>query len=374
MTRPKNTLRPLKSLKLADWPDEDQSLWAALVRTGDIFEDQGKAAHWSQSYQDNVVQSYGRWLQFLSLNHPEELSLPAQHRIRPETVRDYIEQLRTEVSSETVRIYVSRLFELAKVITRQLEPGISPSEHWDWLDQLQKDLKARAKTKNKRPRMVDAERLYQLGHTLMAKAEVAFLNSDRSVPSKNEALNYRDGLMIALLAARPIRRKNMAQIEIGEHLTRHGDLYHLAFEAEDVKNRHDLAFAVPNDLTPYIDTYLETYRPAFGGSDTHAGLWASVKGGPLCGKAIYDVTKRHTERAFGKSVNPHLFRDCAATTIAINASSQVLIAKDVLAHSDFETTEKYYIQAQSLEASRQYQSIVLALRQESSNTSHHKRS
>jgi hypothetical protein len=44
-----------------------------------------------------------------------------------------------------------------------------------------------------------------------------------------------------------------------------------------------------------------------------------VKGIALTGNAIYDAIIRHTAAHFGKSVNPHLFRDGAATFWALEA-------------------------------------------------------
>jgi hypothetical protein len=39
----------------------------------------------------------------------------------------------------------------------------------------------------------------------------------------DDAVRYRDGFMIALLAFIPIRPKNLAALEIGRHLVREGD-------------------------------------------------------------------------------------------------------------------------------------------------------
>ena len=61
-------------------------------------------------------------------------------------------------------------------------------------------------------------------------------------------------------------------------------------------------------------------------------------------------------------INPHLFRDCAATTIAIEDPPHVRIASQLLGHRTFSTTEKYYNQARGLEASRIMQNHVLSLR------------
>ena len=75
---------------------------------------------------------------------------------------------------------------------------------------------------------------------------------------------------------------------------------------------------------------------------------------------IYDRVCRHTREAFGFPVNLHLFRDCASSTIATRDPEQVLVARDLLGHASFSTTERFYIQARQIDASRRYQSILQA--------------
>lgn len=78
-------------------------------------------------------------------------------------------------------------------------------------------------------------------------------------------------------------------------------------------------------------------------------------------EALNDAVKRRTEVAFGHGINLHLFRDCAATTLAMYDPSHVACAKDVLGHSDFRTIERHYNQARGLEASRSYNATLEAL-------------
>ena len=74
--------------------------------------------------------------------------------------------------------------------------------------------------------------------------------------------------------------------------------------------------------------------------------------------AIYDRICKHTKEAFGAAINPHLFRDAAATTLAIEDPEHVRVAAPLLGHRTFATTEKYYQQAKSLEAHRVYVEVL----------------
>ena len=78
-------------------------------------------------------------------------------------------------------------------------------------------------------------------------------------------LGYRDGLMIALLAARPLRRRNFAMITIGQHLIRVGPDWRLLFAAADTKTGQPIETDLPDRLVPYLEHYLCAVRPAFPG-------------------------------------------------------------------------------------------------------------
>ena len=63
-------------------------------------------------------------------------------------------------------------------------------------------------------------------------------------------------------------------------------------------------------------------------------------------------------------MNPHLFRDCAATTIATNDPEHVHVITSILGHSSLATSEHYYNHARSLQAAHSYQNLILQLRQQ----------
>jgi integrase len=205
--------------------------------------------------------------------------------------------------------------------------------------------------------MVAADRLFDLGIHLMETADHA-----PASPRLARAIQFRDGLIIALLAARPIRRSNLAGIRVGRNLIKVGETWLLQFCEAETKNRQPLEFPVPDRLVPYLERYLSDIRPSFSCTEEHDGLWASAMGRPMTGCAIYERVCKRTEAAFGQPINLHLFRSCAATSLAIEDPEHVLVARDLLGHSRLETTERFYNQAQSLDASRRYNKNIAALR------------
>jgi DNA invertase Pin-like site-specific DNA recombinase len=59
-----------------------------------------------------------------------------------------------------------------------------------------------------------------------------------------------------------------------------------------------------------------------------------------------------TRARFGHVISPHLFRDAAAASVAIEDPEHVHVTKSILGHTTLRTSERYYVHAQSLEASR----------------------
>ena len=103
-------------------------------------------------------------------------------------------------------------------------------------------------------------------------------------------------------------------------------------------------------------------RLLFPKANTTQALWLSSKGGRLGDDALYDVICRRTKQAFGFAIHPHLFRDIAATAIAREAPGSLAVARDLLTHAKFETTQQYYTQARTADAARTHAEVLARLR------------
>jgi integrase len=66
-----------------------------------------------------------------------------------------------------------------------------------------------------------------------------------------------------------------------------------------------------------------------------------------------------TRERFGQHVNVHLFRDCAATSLADEHPDHMKVAADLLGHRSFATTQKYYIASGQRRALRTVQDGIL---------------
>jgi integrase len=79
--------------------------------------------------------------------------------------------------------------------------------------------------------------------------------------------------------------------------------------------------------------------------------------------SIYYRVRHLTRRLVEKRLNPHLFRDCAATFIAEEAPEQARIIARLLGQSTLATPEKYYNQANMLSAQKRYLDAIVGSRQ-----------
>jgi len=215
----------------------------------------------------------------------------------------------------------------------------------------------KAPGKPKLARMQSADRLFRLGFEIMDEAEAL-----ATVWPRRWITRYRDGLLIALLAARPLRLGSFASLRLGMSVVRSDGAWWLRVAGESTKTGAPYEAPLPTRLTEAMDRYADDLRPRLLAGRTDVHLWIQQDGHPMRPDAIYARVTLMTRRWLGVAVNPHLFRDCAATSIAVLDPGHVHIAARVLGHATLATTEKHYNQAQALEASRAHVAAIRAIR------------
>jgi len=214
----------------------------------------------------------------------------------------------------------------------------------------------------KRYRVVGIAVLFDLGLELMTRA-----NGESA--ERRRLIMYRDGLLIALLAARPLRLRNFAALALGRNVMRRGEAWWIEVGVTETKTGEPIELPWPQGLTTSLEFYLSEIRPHLakrrGRRTRPAGdaLWLSTEGSPMTSGSVYKRVVINTRAALGRSINPHLFRDCAATSVAIDDPIHIGIASQLLGHRGCSTTERYYNQARGVEACRQFQAFLISLRQ-----------
>src|SRR5262249_46070723 len=172
---------------------------AAAFAEGDRFEGRGPGSHLAEATRRNLRISYARFLRFISANCLHLLELSPEARIDRLIVAEYVAWRRRSCRDGAVAVDLGGL--------RGALRFICPSTDWSWLLTLSKRIKAAAPRKPRKYHLVTSEQLYTLGVELMDRA-VADADSAKRI-SKAHALEYRDGLAIALLALIPMRSRTL---------------------------------------------------------------------------------------------------------------------------------------------------------------------
>jgi integrase/recombinase XerD len=365
---PKQTSYPDSTAKwvipIAQWPRQDAEVWLAAITTSDPFAvEGGERAMMRQLSNRRLQSSYGRWLGFLQHRGTLNSGQTPEQRIHRDTVLAYVKELQDMGNmASTMTLRLTDLVLMARLF--------NPAGDWSFIVQFAKRVAAGpcgAARKNKRLHLRCSDKLLRLGHDLMASA------ASEPTPAMAATL-YRDGLIIASLALIPLRRRNFVQLQIGRELMKTGRGYAVDIPATTTKTHRPLSFDWPNELVAPLETYLAIHRPILKDrcyrwmSRAGSHLWVALTGSALTEMAFYDIVRKRTKAAFGIAINPHAFRDAAATTLAIHDPKHVRVAAAVLGHTSFQTTEKYYNQAIGLDAHRRYANVLSSLRLPSRRT------
>jgi integrase/recombinase XerD len=239
---------------------------------------------------------------FLAREDQVALEIPPEQRLIAERVRRFVADLAKTNSPGSVAIQVDALYKAARIMLPQVD--------LTWLKNMKARLHAAAPCVGATGPVITSPQLLELGEHLMGGTNLQPGGSMRLA----DAVQYRDGLMFALFAYAPMRRKNDAAIEIGRELIQDGGHWFLVFPRGDTKNKMPIEFEIPERLMPYLDKYLELVRPRLLRGRRSNALWVSAKARKLSYAAIGAVFDRHTFNHFGFRVTPHDARDAGATT------------------------------------------------------------
>lgn len=337
-------------LPFGEWPAADATAWAIAVADGGPFDPRGPLAHHSQTSLREIQRGYGRWLGFLT-----SMGFEADAGLVMAEDADKIEALVSTLQAVapcTARAYLTALYTACRGLRPDIEfTFLHRAMRWSW--------RTARPTGDKQARIVPARDLARLGRSLMQEA--ASLST-----ALKRASRYQDGLMITMLIHAPARISSFLSMRIDHEMLWDGLQYRMCFQPHQVKNRRYLEYPLPIELSESIRIWLNVHRPT---CLTHRGrwhqehgndaFWISESGAPfLNAKRVRERIARITQSRLGRRVNPHLFRDCAATSIASEIPEDVGIIRSVLGHTTLETGTLHYNHANSIGAARGLQAIV----------------
>lgn len=178
------------------------------------------------------------------------------------------------------------------------------------------------------------------------------------------AVHYRDTLLMALMAANPLRIRQFSIMEFDKHLfRRENGSWWLQFERREFKNRRsirsDYCVRVAPRVWPLIERYRKEFRPLLAGADACQYVFrpqpgrGSLEGGEKISaydtrpmsthairRAIVFSTYRYIPGCPGFS--PHGFRHIVATDIIKRDRKFGFFLASKALHDKLETVEKEY--------------------------------
>ena len=345
-----------KVLKIHEWPEHDRALWEAALQQDDPFSESGNRNNYRKISNDKVAKGHGRFLNYIKRYRPTHFNVRPHERLSEQLIKDYVEHLRSLQNSD--QTIIDRLQELYSI--HQI---LAPNQSLTFIRRIESRIRSRAKpVREKRGRLVPSDELVSLGKKLME-------TSSQLSTERLRAIQFRDGLIIAFAALRPWRRKNLAEMQISKSVIKKNGKWMLVLSKEETKTYSRDERTWPDVLVSELEMYLAIHRPVLmaqtGRWTSPVGnyLWVSSESSPQTQMSIYQQITKRTKEEFGVSINPHLFRDAAATTIAIEDPTHVGIGTCVLNHRSARTTEKYYQQAQQQRAHTKFSEFIQAARQ-----------
>jgi integrase/recombinase XerD len=178
--------------------------------------------------------------------------------------------------------------------------------------------------------------------------------------SAARASNYRDYVMLAVMASCGLREAEVVGLRIGDLREAAADQVLLRVLGKGDKVRNVL---ISPELWRLIQRFvLLTERSFTSHPDARKPLFTSRVGKdkPLTTRSVQNIVKKYVRAAgITKAISPHSIRHTVGTNMAIN-EAPLLVIQQFLGHSDPKTTMRYIRRAEEL-ATRAYQYNTLPL-------------
>jgi hypothetical protein len=346
---PKGPASRVRSLPMGEWPSADRDAWIVACRPNQRLMRGGAGAHMKPITLADLARRYGYFLDFLDRSALLVRTAAAASQVTPGNVAAYLEELNDRVGSVTVHGSIYKL--------RRASQLLNPRRDFGWLTEIEKDLALVMRPRSKADRLVLSECLAEGGLALMAEAENSLTLSDLA-----KARQFRDGLMVAMLALHPIRPKNFAGLEIGRNLVSIGGSWWIALSAAETKENRPDERRIDKAIASALQTYLSKYRPVLARKSNDSALWLSSNSGqPLTYDAVAAAIGRTTRMAVGVAISPHMFRTSAASSAAVHARSNPNLASALLHHRDERVTQEHYNRASHQSAANDFGRVIRAL-------------
>ena len=172
--------------------------------------------------------------------------------------------------------------------------------------------------------------------------------------------NYRDYVLLAVMAGGGLREAEVVDIRIGDFQEAARDRILLRIRGKGDKIRN---VPVSPELWGLVQRFVLLCGRSFNSHlDARKPLFVSRVGKdkPLTTRSVQNIVKKHVRAAgITKAISPHSIRHTVGTNMAMN-EAPLLVIQQFLGHADPKTTMRYIRRAEEL-ATRAYQYNTLPL-------------
>ncbi len=339
-----------------NWPASWQTRWQAVrASDGDVFGEDGEGAHWAPDTERVIrrrIELFFGHLDRLGLIDPKKT---LDHYLTDPVLRPFIEELQARVAPVTVAGYLRDI----RIGLKAMQPNLDDSV----IKLVAGRLKRTARpTRETVPHGIKPSDLFLAGIDRMTLVDAAIYEKEDV-----RAVQYGDGLAMAILASVPIRLRNLIGLKLGSSLNSVDGIYRIVLSAQETKGKRPYAGELPQALTAYVDRYIGRHRHKLLNGKTCNHLFISCYRGPMSGNAMRGRFKDATKQMLGVAITPHQARAMAATAIAIEFPEKIGIATPLLGHAKQSTTQTHYNMAGQISAGRDYNTALDEWRTEASD-------
>jgi integrase len=337
----------VRSLPIEQWSPADAVAWALASQPSQRLIRGGSGAHMKPITLSDLARRYGYFLDFLARIAGLDGNAKATGQVTPGNVARYIEELCARVSSVTAYGSIYKL--------RRASQLLDPSGDFGWLIELEKDLALVMQPRSKAGRFLLSEVLVECGLILMTEAD-----DSATLSRLAKARQFRNGLMVAMLALHPIRLKNFASLTIGHDFVEIDDQWWIVLSSTATKEARPDERRIDETIAPALGKYLSKHRPVLARERVESrALWiSSINGQPMTYHAVAGAIEGTTRSTIGVGISPHMFRTSAASSAAVYAGHNPHLASALLHHRDNRVTEKRYNRASSLSAANAFGKLI----------------
>jgi hypothetical protein len=354
---PHITLGRPESLPVTEWPLIERQIWAYVrhkalpdepaVSFDDIPETHFdyRCAPLSRESLRMVEWAYGSLLAYVRENAPERYELPIGERFNEASIQAFIVCV---AATNTPISVVNMVAFIRRALVR-----IDQTGNWTRWREIQNWYHRRVERTFDAKAFRLTDELVALGDVLKDAAYDALCADRASGGSGTYRIfeDYRDGLMIKLLALVPLRKDNFRRLRWrvlpgadvrsrglakrdAVSLTPTSDGYEIDVAKEVVKTKVGLRRLLTHELEVDIDLFRSQFQPLAGPHAVAAGyLWCSRQTGSLDKTTINKIIGDRTRAAFGVALSPHDFRSSAASTAAIFVPDEPGLTGSVNGHA-----------------------------------------